>query len=121
MVREKERRRRNTVAMESVEMNVELAEKARRQVIPRLSPLTMTHEIPLSKVSSPGEMTISRGIRSKWRMETTSWLGHAEVEKPVEISSRVDQICRLLGTAFGVGKGMCWIQLRSKVNSIIQP
>ena len=41
---------------------------------------------------------------SRWAMGK-QWFGHAECEKPVGLSSRVNQICRLPGTAFGVGKG----------------
>ena len=41
----------------------------------------------------------------KQRMEKTSWFGHIEFEKPIEFSSRVNQICSLLKHAFEIHEG----------------
>lgn len=109
VVRGKKRKRKGTVEMESPEINMDAAAGGNLRSF-QVPSAAMTQETPLSKAESPRVMTTSHGVQGKQRMERTSCFGHAEFEKPVEFSSRVDRVCRLLGKALGVNKGMWWIR-----------
>lgn len=90
--------------MEPVGMNVQLAEECEKAYDAKVSLCNHESRDLTKERGSPREMNTSRGIQSRWAMGK-QWFGHAECEKPVGLSSRVNRICGLPGTAFGVGKG----------------
>lgn len=116
LVREKEKKRRDSAEMESMVMDTELVEEGRKSGCSKL-PLGNNEWISLSKVHMTRQMTTLRGISAKYRMEKTSWFGHVEFEKPTEFSGRVHQICRSLGACFWNCQRDMLEKIKSKVDS----
>ena len=100
-----EEKGRDSVTMEPVGMNMELAEEREKAYDTKVS---LCHHESWDLTKEGGSPEGNEHLT--WDSEQvgngeTEWFAHAECEKPVGLSSGVDQICRLPGTAFGVGKG----------------